>query len=86
LVDLTLTAEHRRGHGALYDGLNCGRIAVNRLRAELADLPVPRTDDGRIVLAVDVSPWPRSDAQTSAERLFCSSTSHPDRLELALTA
>ncbi len=71
LVDLTLTAEHRRGHGALYDGLNCGRIDAGRLRAELADLPVPRTDDGRIVLAVDVSPWLRSDAPTSADRLFC---------------
>jgi hypothetical protein len=56
LVDLTLTAEHRRGHGALYDALNCGRIGTDRLRAELASLPVPRTADGRIVLAVDVSP------------------------------
>ena len=27
--------------------------------------------DGRIVLAVDVSPWLRSDAPTSPERLFC---------------
>ena len=27
--------------------------------------------DGRLVLAVDVSPWLRSDAPTSAERLFC---------------
>lgn len=71
LVDLTLTAEHRRGHGALYDALNCGRIEVDRLRAELAGLPLPRTDDGRIVLAVDVSPWLRSDAPTSADRLFC---------------
>ena len=71
LVDLTLTAEHRRGHGALYDGLNCGRIDTDRLRAELASLPVPRTADGRIVLAVDVSAWLRSDAPTSADRLFC---------------
>jgi hypothetical protein len=71
LVDLTLTPEHRRGHGALYDALNCGRIETDRLRTELAALPVPRTDDGRIVLAVDVSPWLRSDAPTSADRLFC---------------
>jgi len=71
LVDLTLTAEHRRGHGALYDGLNCGRIDVARLRVDLACLPVPRTRDGRIVLAVDVSAWLRSDAATSAQRLFC---------------
>ncbi|WP_433415262.1 NF041680 family putative transposase [Microtetraspora malaysiensis] len=71
LVDLTLTPEHRRGHGALYDGLNCGRIEENRLRAVLTDLPIPKTVDGRIVLVVDVSPWLRSDAPTSAERLFC---------------
>jgi hypothetical protein len=71
LVDLTLTPEHRRGHGALYDALNRGRIEVDRLRVTLAGLPLPRTADGRIVLAVDVSPWLRSDAATSAERLFC---------------
>jgi hypothetical protein len=71
LVELTLTAEHRRGHGALYDGLNCGRLDTDRLRTELACLPLPRAGDGRIVLAVDVSPWLRSDASTSAERLFC---------------
>jgi DDE superfamily endonuclease len=71
LVDLALAPEHRRGHGALYDGLNCGRIDLDRLRATLAGLPLPRTTDGRIVLAVDVSPWLRSDAPTSAQRLFC---------------
>jgi hypothetical protein len=71
LVDLALAPEHRRGHGALYDGLNCGRIDLDRLRVTLASLPLPRTSDGRIVLAVDVSPWLRSDAPTSAERLFC---------------
>jgi hypothetical protein len=71
LVDLTLTPEHRRGHGALYDGLNHGQIDVARLRVDLARLPLPRTQDGRIVLAVDVSPWLRSDAATSAQRLFC---------------
>ncbi|WP_433355673.1 NF041680 family putative transposase [Microtetraspora malaysiensis] len=71
LVDLTLTPEHRRGHGALYDGLNYGRIEENRLRAVLADLPLPKTVDGRIVLAVDVSCWLRPDAPTSSDRLFC---------------
>ena len=34
-------------------------------------LPLPRAADGRIVLAVDVSPWLRPDAPTSADRLFC---------------
>ena len=71
LVDLTLTPEHRRGHGALYDALSCGRVRHDRLPAVLAGLPLPKTSDGRIVLAVDVSPWLRSDAPTSAERLFC---------------
>lgn len=71
LVDLTLTAEHRRGHGALYDGLNAGRVDIARLRRRLAGLPLPRAADGRIVLAVDVSNWLRPDAPTSPDRLFC---------------
>src|SRR3954447_8429586 len=71
LVDLTLVAEHRRGHGAMYDALNQGCVEPVRLRRTLASLSLPRTADGRIVLAVDVSPWLRSDAPTSAERLFC---------------
>jgi hypothetical protein len=71
LVDLVLAPEHRRGHGGMYDGLNCGGIDVERLRRTVAALPLPRTADGRIVLAVDVSPWLRSDAQTSPDRLFC---------------
>jgi len=32
---------------------------------------LPTTGSGRIVLAVDVSPWLRSDAATSPQRLFC---------------
>src|SRR5436309_9671544 len=71
LVELTLVAEHRRGHGAMYDALNAGRVERARLRRTLASLPLPRAADGRIVLAVDVSPWLRSAAPTSAQRLFC---------------
>jgi DDE superfamily endonuclease len=71
LVELTLVAEHRRGHGAMYDALNHGRVELERIRRTLASLPLPRAADGRIVLAVDVSPWLRSDAPTSADRLFC---------------
>lgn len=70
LVDLTLVPEHRRGHGAMYDALNHGRVEPERMRRALASMPLP-VMDGRIVLAVDVSPWLRSDAATSAERLFC---------------
>ena len=57
LVELSLSPEHRRGHGALYAGLNKGRIDVERLRRQLTGLPLPRATDGRLVLAVDVSPW-----------------------------
>jgi hypothetical protein len=71
LVELSLTAEHRRGHGALYDGLNWGDIDIRRLRRTLTGLPLPRSQDGRIVLAVDVSNWLRPEAVTSPDRLFC---------------
>jgi hypothetical protein len=71
LVGLSLAPEHRRGHGALYDAVNAGRIDVARLRWSLAALPLPRWDDGRIRLAVDVSHWLRPDAVTSPERMFC---------------
>ncbi|MFD5923007.1 NF041680 family putative transposase, partial [Kitasatospora sp. NPDC127035] len=69
-VDLTLLPEHRRGHGALYGALNRG-IDVDRLRTVLAGLSMPQFEGRRLVLAVDVSPWLRSDAPCSAERLFC---------------
>jgi len=59
LVGLSLAAEHRRGHGALYDAVNAGRVQVERLRRELAGLPLPRDSQGRIALAVDVSNWLR---------------------------
>ena len=32
LAGLSLAPEHRRGHGALYDAVNCGKIAIGRLR------------------------------------------------------
>lgn len=70
-VDLTLLAEHRRGHGALYDALNRGRVDAGRLRRTLASLPQPKVADGRLVLAVDVSNWLRPDAPCSADRQFC---------------
>lgn len=71
LVELTLAAEHRRGHGAMYDALSQGRLAIGRLRRSVASLSLPRAAGGRIVLAVDVSPWLRPDAPCSPDRLFC---------------
>ncbi|MFD5610580.1 NF041680 family putative transposase [Kitasatospora sp. NPDC127060] len=69
-VELSLTAEHQRGYGSLYGALNHGRLDTDLLRDLLAELPRPRFE-GRIVLTVDVSPWLRSDAACSPERLFC---------------
>src|SRR4051794_40572980 len=71
LVGLCLVPEHRRGHGALYDALNHGSVDADRLRMRLAELPVPRMFGGRIVLAVDATPWLRPDAPTCPDRLFC---------------
>ncbi len=70
-VDLTLLAEHRRGHGALYDALNCGSIDAAGLRRALAMLPQPKAADNRLVLAVDVINWLRPDAPCSPGQLFC---------------
>ncbi len=66
LVGLSLAPEHRHGHGGLYDAINNGR-----LRNLLAVQRLPKAADGRIVLAVDVSPWLRPDADTSPRRSFC---------------
>jgi hypothetical protein len=75
LAHLSLQAEHQRGHGALYDGLNAGTVETGRLRRLIAAGLVPTITgpDGRerIVLAVDVSNWLRPDAATSGERSFC---------------
>ncbi|MBP2477565.1 hypothetical protein JOF53_006437 [Crossiella equi] len=70
LVELSLTTEHRRGHGSLYDSLNSGRIDTDRFRDVITSQAIPRRD-GRIVLAIDVSHWLRPDAGTSPQRMFC---------------
>jgi hypothetical protein len=71
LAELSLEPEHQRGHGALYDALNCGSVQITRLRWALAAVALPRWDDGRIRVAVDVSNWLRPDAATSPGRSFC---------------
>ena len=71
LARLSLVPGFGRGHGALYDALNAGRVGVGRLRRVLAGLPLPRWPGGGIRLGVDVSGWLRPDAETSPERLFC---------------
>src|SRR5256885_15273204 len=71
LAGLSLAPEHRRGHGALYDAVNCGRVDIGRLRRSLAGLPLPRAADGRLMLAVGVSNWLPPGAATSPDRVFC---------------
>jgi hypothetical protein len=71
LAELCLEPECRRGHGGLYDALNCGEVRVTRLRRALSGLPLPAWPDGRIRLAADVSNWLRPDAATSPGRSFC---------------
>ena len=71
LVELSLTTEHRRGHGSLYEGLNSGRIDIARFRNLIARQSIPRCAEDRIVLAIDVSHWLRPDANTSPQRRFC---------------
>ena len=38
LAELSLEPEHRRGHGALYDAVNCGQVA-DRAAALVAGVP-----------------------------------------------
>lgn len=71
LPALSLVAEHRRGHGALYDALAAGRLDVARLRTAVTSVPLPRAADGRIVLAVDVTCWLRPEAHTAPQRILC---------------
>jgi hypothetical protein len=68
LPELSLALVHRRGHGSTYAALADGRMDVQRLRRVLAGVPLPRGRDGQIRLAVDVTPWPRPDAECSPQR------------------
>lgn len=71
LVGLSLAPEHRRGHGALYDGINHGVLDIARARNLVATPRLPKTAAGLIMLAVDVTPWLRPDANTAPSRSFC---------------
>jgi hypothetical protein len=56
---LSLMPEPQRGHGALCDAVNQGRIGITRLRRVRAGRPLSRAADGRLMLAMDVSNWLR---------------------------
>src|SRR3954447_13222446 len=71
---LSLRAPHRRGWGSLYAALRRGRIDADSLRGLLARRPLAEAEAP--VYAVDVSVWPRCDAECSPERGF---SYHPSR-------
>jgi hypothetical protein len=75
-VHLSLEAPHRRSWGSLYAALDRGRIDAEILRGLLARNPLTGSEDKRPVYAVDVSVWPRCDAECSPERGFYY---HPSR-------
>jgi hypothetical protein len=73
LPHLSLEPTHRRGWGSTYAALANGRIDTQRLRDLLAGC-LPPADP--LVFAVDVTTWPRCDAECSPERGYYY---HPSR-------
>jgi hypothetical protein len=71
---LSLQVSHRRGWGSLYAALDRGRMDAEALRDLLACHPLAGSEAP--VYAVDVSVWPRCDAECSPERGFYY---HPSR-------
>jgi DDE superfamily endonuclease len=65
LPHLSLEPAHRRGWGSTYAALARGRIDAERLRGLLAGYPLA---GGQPIYAVDVTTWPRCDAECSPER------------------
>src|SRR6266566_7173039 len=60
LVGLSLAPEHQRGHGALYDAVNCGRV-------EIAGLEPGRTSWTAVLDAVRLGPGDDETAVTAAQ-------------------
>jgi hypothetical protein len=73
LPHLSLEPVCRRGWGSLYDALASGRVEVERLRDLLVRF-LPPADP--LVFAVDVTTWPRCDAECSPSRGYYY---HPSR-------
>ena len=73
LPHLSLEPTHRRGWGSAYDALARGRIDTERLRDLLVN-SLPDADP--LVFAVDVTTWPRCDAECSPQRDYYY---HPSR-------
>ena len=64
-VHLSLQPSHRRGWGSLYNALSHGRLDAEALKALLAHHPLAGAEAP--VYAVDVSVWPRCDAECSPQ-------------------
>ena len=76
-VHLSLATVHRRGCGSLYAALGRGRMDEGGMRGLLSRHPLGDRDPGAPpIYAVDVSVWPRCDAETSPERGYYY---HPSR-------
>jgi hypothetical protein len=74
---LSLAAVHRRGWGSLYAALSMGRADEAGLQDLLSGHPLEGGESGcPPVYAVDVSVWPRCDAEASPERGYYY---HPSR-------
>ena len=74
---LSLAPVHRRGWGSLYAALSKGGIDENAVRDLLCHHPMARGDrEGPGVYAMDVTSWPRCDAEASPERGYYY---HPSR-------
>jgi hypothetical protein len=59
LVDLTLVAEHRRGHGAMYDALNQGLASSGR------ELPPPALPEPYVTVSRHTAPTVRRPVEGS---------------------
>jgi hypothetical protein len=73
---LSLQPSHRRGWGSLYAALRRGRIEGEALRGLLTRYPLVGGGEEAPVYAVDVSVWPRCDAESSPQRGYYY---HPSR-------
>jgi hypothetical protein len=73
LPHLSLVTLHRRGWGSVYAALADGHINTDALRTAVAARPLA---GGQLVSTVDVSVWPRCDAEASPERGY---SYHPAR-------
>src|SRR3954462_12279881 len=74
-VHLSLQPPHRRGWGSLYAAIATGRIDTEALRMLLPRYPLAGGEEP-CLYAVDVSVWPRCDAEASPEPGFYY---HPSR-------